>query len=142
MVKYLQIAVVAAIVALIGGVFVELVALPMYKDYQAQKLLESQIRQTTRLLRESKSLDEDSLPNDAWGKKIKVVELNGTWDEKYLVSAGPDGKFNSKDDLSVLIASKFRADFVGEQVGEKSTEFGMGVLKGTKNAIKKAWKSK
>src|SRR5687767_195351 len=113
-VTLVEVLIVVAILSLIAG-GVAIYAIPKYQQAQkdtaktdAKTLV--QVVETWKLnhpsgggdcptveaLKNDKSLKADQNTNDPWGKPYKIV---CTGDEYGVVSAGPDGKENSEDDI-------------------------------------------
>lgn len=73
---------------------------------------------------------------DSWGNEIKVnVEKTATGTKTVAISAGPDGKFDTFDDIK---SARHNVDTsqVGKTVGEEATKLGSGLIKGIGKAIK------
>lgn len=75
---------------------------------EASRTTDSQIMEAFRAINRSidngeKILDLQScftLPLDGWGIALRLVEKDGVF---WIVSAGPDKRFNTEDDRAVLV---------------------------------------
>lgn len=134
---YYQFGIAVALAIVVGIMVFKTIFVPWQQERKKQQEFKRKSEETCLILNRFKI--GDPLPLDAWGNETKLVKRSDIWDEEFIISAGADGKFDTIDDLEEIVSSKLRTDYLGEKVGEKGTDFGIGVLRGTKNALKKVW---
>jgi hypothetical protein len=126
------------IIAIVGLVSLMMTAV---KDHQ---LLNQKIEETTTKVNELANrfdADEEFInklevtPLDAWGRTITISIEGEAIKTCSVVSAGPDSKFDTKDDIAA-INRNMSIKSVGGSVGKTGGEFGIGIFKGVISAVK------
>jgi hypothetical protein len=67
---------------------------------------------------------------DPWGRLLRVEREEGVFEGYVVASAGPDGRFATRDDITARKHVAVRADKAGEAFGKALGDFGVGAAKG------------
>lgn len=79
---------------------------------------------------------------DPWGKPLQIERQEGVFEGYVATSAGPDGKFSTRDDISARKHVAMRLDKAGEAFGKGLGDFGVGAAKGLYKSAKEHLRGK
>lgn len=94
------------------------------------------VKQTAALFDIDEQFAEKGLPNDAWGNQLVVKIDGGAVHTCTVASKGADGIYGTKDDIQA-VNSNINVAESGKVVGHVTGEFGIGAMKGVKDAVVK-----
>lgn len=79
---------------------------------------------------------------DPWGTPLRIERQEGVFEGYVVTSAGPDGKFSTRDDISAKKHVAVRLDKAGEAFGKGLGDFGVGAAKGLYKSAKEHLRGK
>jgi hypothetical protein len=112
-----------------------------YNERQEQIRLEKEkVKQAKEMVEECRSCPEEGLAEalhraDPWGNDLMVKYNDGFMKSMTIISCGPDGKPNTKDDITATRHVKLDWKKAGEGIGEAGGDLGQGLWRGLKRSF-------